>query len=101
MEENYAFIKQIRDITDIFDVSESYVFQIYRRRYGTTPKQYINGLRIRHACHRLKHTEHTVRSIALGSGFDSYEYFAAVFKGLVGCTPMEYRRRQKADGIIP
>ena len=93
VEDNYIFIKHISDITDIFHVSETYIFQIYRNKYYMTPKQYINKLRIRHACHRLKYTDYTIKSIALNSGFDSYEYFINVFKKLLDCTPTEYRNR--------
>lgn len=97
IEENYVFIKHISDITTTFHVSEAYIFQIYRKNYNVTPKQYINKLRIRHACHRLQHTSHTIKSIALDCGFDSYEYFVNVFKEIAGCTPTEYRK-QKSGG---
>ena len=53
--ENYVYIKKISDITDIFNLSENYVFQIFRKNYSMTPKQYINKLRINNACHRLKY----------------------------------------------
>lgn len=97
IEENYVFIKHISDITTTSHVSKAYIFQIYRKNYNVTPKQYINRLRIRHACHRLQYTSHTIKSIALDCGFDSYEYFVNVFKEIAGCTPTEYRK-QKSGG---
>lgn len=97
IEENYVFIKHISDITTTFHVSEAYIFQIYRKNYNVTPKQYINRLRIRHACHRLQHTSHTIKSIALDCGFDSYEYFVNVFKEIARCTPTEYRKQKSGE----
>lgn len=93
VDDNYIYIKRVSDITDIFKVSETYVFQIYRKKYNMTPKQYINKLRVRNACHRLKYTDYTIKSIAISCGFDSYEYFVGVFKKIVGCTPTEYRNK--------
>lgn len=90
--ENYVYIKKISDITDIFKVSEAYVFQIFRKNYGMTPKQYINKLRINNACHRLKYADKSIKSIAYDCGFDSYEHFINVFKKAVGVTPTVYRK---------
>lgn len=90
--ENYVYIKKISDITDIFNLSENYVFQIFRKNYSMTPKQYINKLRINNACHRLKYEKKSIKSIALDCGFDSYEHFINVFKKAVGCTPSEYKK---------
>ncbi len=89
--ENYVYIKKISDITDIFKVSENYVFKIFRQNYDITPKQYINKLRINTACHRIKYSDKSIKSIAYDCGFDSYEHFINVFKKAVGCTPSEYR----------
>ncbi|MDO5398777.1 MAG: AraC family transcriptional regulator [bacterium] len=89
--ENYVYIKKISDITDIFKVSENYVFQIFRKNYGMTPKHYINKLRINNACHRLKYSDKSIKSIAYDCGYDSYEHFINVFKQKVGCTPSEYK----------
>lgn len=94
--ENYVRIKQISEITERFAVSENYVFQIFRKRYSMTPKQYINELRIRNACLRLHRSESSVRTIASECGFESYEYFVRVFKGIAGCTPTQYRERETA-----
>lgn len=90
--ENYAYIKRISDITELFDVSENYVFQIFRKSYGMTPKQYINRLRINTACHRIKYSDKSIKSIAYDCGFDSYEHFINVFKKTAGATPTEFRK---------
>ncbi|MGM9936023.1 MAG: helix-turn-helix domain-containing protein [Candidatus Ornithomonoglobus sp.] len=95
--ENYVYIKRISDITELFDVSENYVFQVLRKKYNMTPKQYINKLRINNACHRLKYSDKSIKSIAHNCGFDTYEYFTNVFKKTVGCTPTEYRKKKNRE----
>lgn len=93
--ENYVYIKKISDITELFNVSENYVFQVFRKNYNVTPKQYINKLRISNACHKLKYSEKTIKATAYDCGFDSYEHFINVFKKIMGMTPTEYRRKLK------
>ena len=90
--ENYAYIKRISDITELFNVSERYVFQVFNKKYCMTPKQYINELRINTACHRMKYSDKSIKSIAYDCGFDSYEYFIKVFKKTIGTTPTEYKK---------
>lgn len=94
-DENYISIKRISDITHLFDVSENYVFRVFRESYGMTPKQYINKLKIKNACHRLKHSDKSIKAIAYDCGFDSYEHFINVFKKNVGTTPGEYKKTHK------
>lgn len=95
VEAKYTHIKSIDELANAFEVTESYIFKLYKKHYHQTPKQYINKLRINHACHRLKNTDETVRSIAAECGYDSYEYFMRVFKNSKNCTPLAYRRNQK------
>ncbi len=90
--ENYAYIKKISDFTELFAVSESYVFQVFNKKYHMTPKQYINKLRINTACHRIKHSHNSIKSIAHDCGFDNYEHFISVFKKEIGATPTEYQK---------
>jgi AraC-like DNA-binding protein len=93
---NYLFIKSIAQIAEIFTISESYIFKIFQKIYHTTPKQYINSLRLKNACHLLKNRDSTIKSVAFNSGFDCYEYFIRIFKKEMGCTPSQYRKKMKA-----
>lgn len=89
--ENYIAIKDIAELSELFHVSQSYIFRVFKQRFQTTPKHYINRLRIQTVCHKLKYSTYTIRSIASDCGFESYEYFHRVFKKQMGCTPNEYR----------
>ncbi|MBQ8300829.1 MAG: helix-turn-helix domain-containing protein [Clostridia bacterium] len=92
VDQNYTFIRNIREIAEEFDVSERYVFKIFKKEFASTPKQYINSLRLRHACHRIIHSDKSIKSIAQDSGFECYEYFVRVFKKEMGITPSQYRK---------
>lgn len=98
--ENYIRIKKISDITSMFEVSENYVFRIFRQKYDMTPKQYINRLKINTVCHRLKYSSKSIKAVAYDCGFDSYEHFINVFKAIIGTTPGEYKKRVR-QGLPP
>lgn len=95
VEENYAYIKTVAELAEHFEVSESYLFRIFKQRHDMTPKTYINKLRIKNICKRLKYSEGTIKSVVAEYGFESYEYFSRVFKKEMGCGPREWDFRIK------
>lgn len=96
VEENYIYINSIKEIADSFTVSERYIYKLFSDTHNTTPKAYINALKLKYACHRLKNDAGTVKTAAQKSGFDCYEYFIRLFKKTFGCTPNEYRNQFRA-----
>lgn len=94
VDQNYTFIRNVNEIAVEFDVSERYIFKIFKKEFSMTPKQYINSLRLRHACHRIIHSDKSIKAIAQDSGFECYEYFVRVFKKEMGITPSQYRKKR-------
>lgn len=72
VDENYAYIKNLQELADLFEISEGYLFKIFQNKYGMTPKTYINKLKIKNICHSLKYSDATIKSIAAAYGFESY-----------------------------
>lgn len=89
--ENYIYIRTITEISQRFGVTDGYVHKIFKERFKTTPKHYINRLRIQNICHYLQYAKRPVKQIALESGFECYSYFLRVFKAETGLTPTQYR----------
>lgn len=75
--------------------SESYLNHMLKRRLGVSMSTYLNKLRIEHAKEYLLETDDTMLSIALQVGFQDSNYFARVFKELMGIQPSEFRRRYR------
>ena len=67
-----------------------------QRLSGLSPLQYLTNQRIKRAQELLRYTHDSITSIALDCGFDSSQYFARVFKKIVGCDARSYRN-QHAD----
>lgn len=101
LHENYTDIHCLEEVADSLCVSVSYIYKITKLYAQMTPKQYINQLRVQHACRRLRYTEKSVHQVAEECGYSSYEYFVRVFKKQMGCTPKEFRDREPyQDGSV-
>lgn len=74
-------------------VSEVYFRRVFKEKYGTSPKQYIQSLRIRHAENLLRNEYVSVSSIAELCGFSSVFHFSRSFKLATGYTPSEYIKK--------
>lgn len=62
---------------------------------GDTPLRFVNRMRVRKACLLLRTTAWPVTRVAMDCGFETSQYFAAVFKKYTGgITAGEYRRRR-------
>ena len=68
-------------------VSASSLQRAFLKRFGLSPKQYLDKLRMSRAMELLAEGGHTVREIALGCGYSDEKYFARAFKRKHGHPP--------------
>lgn len=87
VEENYAEEIRISDIADASYISESYLRKIFAENYNMTPIQYVNFVRISHACKILQKEAISITDVARRVGFDNMSTFIKNFKGITGKTP--------------
>ncbi len=80
-------------LAKIGGMSEVYMRQLFRLCYGTTPRQYLIGLRVEAARLSLSESDDSIEAIALSSGFASIYHFSRAFRQRTGMTPTEYRSR--------
>lgn len=64
----------------------------FQEQTGTTPLQWLNRARIRHAQRLLETTPHPIERIAAEVGFQSVTAFRERFRRLAGTSPQAYRR---------
>lgn len=66
-----------------------------------SPNEYLRRCRVTAAAELLrKHRNDSITDIALNCGFSSSQYFATVFHEYFGCSPREYREKQKTSLTI-
>lgn len=61
--------------------------------YAYEPVEYINLIRVRTACEKLKKTDRSVTDIGTECGFASDSAFNRNFRKLMGMSPAEWRKK--------
>ena len=78
-------------------VGKSYLTASCRRIFNATPAEQVNRLRLDHARRLLvRRPEKTITEIALGTGFNTSQYFATCFRKRFGTTPQQFRKEALA-----
>lgn len=62
---------------------------------GDAPSSLLNRLRVNQSQSFLKTNDKSITDVAFDAGFSSSQYFARVFRNLVGMTPSDYRRQRR------
>jgi AraC-like DNA-binding protein len=80
-------------LCELAAVSAAHLSRSMREHYGTTPTDFVTGLRLQRAAELLDTTSESVTRIAHRCGFSSQSYFTRCFRAAYGVPPREYRRR--------
>lgn len=80
----------------VAEMSKSHFCREFKKVYGMTPVAYLNTYRISVAKFLLATTEESIEIISGKTGFAKTSYFCAVFRKHEGCSPKQFRERQKA-----
>ena len=98
MEKNYQNSKlSLADIAKSVNVSESYFVRLFKQETTTTPKNYLNNIRMRQAKWYVTYTTDSINTISYLCGFDNPQYFISKFKAKYGTTPQAYRKKNSSN----
>ncbi len=90
---SYTTDIRIPDLAAMDSLSHSRYNVLFRNVTGTSPRQYITELRMRHACELLRTTDMPIKQIGLLVGYHDPHFFSKLFKANLGLSPQEYRGR--------
>lgn len=82
------------EIAEHFFLTPEYLAKMYKRKTGTSLKDYLNEYRIGQAKRLLAQTDKLVSDVAIEVGMDNFSYFSTLFRKYTGLTPNEYRKRE-------
>ena len=85
----------LREMAGALYVNGSYLLRTFKRRTGMTPLAYHHQIRCQKAEELLVQTDQTISEIGEAVGFVSSSHFSHVFRKTAGCSPSEYRIRNK------
>lgn len=92
-ENNYLYDVSLSQLAELFHYNEKYLGRIFKGETGISFRQYVNRLRLRHACRLLRSCPDDVVEIALASGFGNVSYFNRLFRSAYGISPTQYRKQ--------
>lgn len=73
-------------------LSMSQFERLFRKTFNTSPRQYLQHIRIMHACRLLVETEETISAIAQQCGFYDHSHFTKAFVARKGMLPSVFRK---------
>lgn len=81
----------LQNIAKEISFSASHLGRLLKQQTGYTFNEYLNIIRLKHACSLLRYTNIPVKEVAFQCGYNSVEYFSYAFKKKLLSTPSEYR----------
>jgi AraC-like DNA-binding protein len=84
----------LQALADRAGLSRRHFIRLFRRVYGTTPRQHVVALRLQHAAALLGGGERSVTRVAFESGFSDSNYFTRRFTKQFGAPPGRFRSRR-------
>lgn len=94
MEQNCDKPIALKDIAAAVNFSPTYFHKVFTLSVGKTPHEFLMEKRISMAKMLLLTTEDSIERIVEKTGFSSLSYFDYSFKGRVGITPSDFRKRK-------
>lgn len=91
--QNFTQITKIEEIAEEFYLSKYYLCHVFKEATGLTLIQYLNNIKIQHACNLLVNSKLSILDIGAACGFNSSMYFCKIFKQALTVTPSEFRKR--------
>jgi AraC family transcriptional regulator len=88
-------------LADVAALSRFHFHRSFHGMTGETAAQAVRRIRVHRASWWLVQTDWSVDEIAVRSGYDNTESFVRVFKSQYGLTPLAFRAKGQAEGLIP
>lgn len=91
---------QVKDLTDALGISQQYLYKIFIKNCGISPKQYINTMKIEKAKQLLMKTDMSVNEIANSVGYYDALSFSKFFSLQTGMSPKAYKTMHSLSSAV-
>lgn len=92
LERHYAAPPTTAELARRLGTNEARLADSFKRQYGLTIFDYLQKVRIDHACNLLRHSDLSITQVALELGYEHPGNFTTAFKRHMGMTPRAFRR---------
>ncbi|HAX95816.1 MAG TPA: hypothetical protein DCY35_04745 [Prolixibacteraceae bacterium] len=90
---NYSRQLTINDIAQYIHIDKHYLYEVFRKKIGSSPHNILESFRIRIACELIKTTTLSIGDISRSVGYTDQLYFSKVFKKHQGMNPTQFRAK--------
>lgn len=84
--------RELSTIAEAVGRDPGHICRAFRAAFGCSVHEYARLIRIERAAVLLRTTEDPLVQIAMATGFSDQAHFTRTFKGMMGVTPLVYRR---------
>lgn len=97
IEKNYSFKIKTEEIASKLFFNKNYISKLFKKETGRSIHEFVKEFRLKEVCKQLSETGRNIADIAMDCGFTDMKTFYATFKKQMGCTPKEFRNRERLD----
>lgn len=91
VENNYIYDISMQEAAEEMGYSDAYFSKLFKQYFNQNFMAYLTEYRIKKAKELLSNTNHSIKDISRMVGYTDSNYFAKIFKRLVGEIPSKYR----------
>ena len=84
---------KIDDICNQINISPYHFIRMFKAKTGTTPHEYLLGIRVNKAEEMLKKGIYSIEEVARLCGYIDASHFSSYFKRVLGVTPSAYKKK--------
>ena len=95
MSENITRPLSLKELSRHSGLSPARYSFLFSQQTGMSPVEHHIRLRMQAACHWLDTSTASVKEVAGKLGYQDQYYFSRIFRKMIGCSPLTYRRSPK------
>ncbi len=92
IQNNFMGQVNLQTAASLIHLSQSAFCKFFKRNVGKTFSNYVNEIRIAHACTLLIETDKSISNVANACGFENLAYFNRIFLKKKKVQPVKYRK---------
>ncbi|MBB6126124.1 AraC family transcriptional regulator [Mucilaginibacter lappiensis] len=92
---------ELKEVADLCNMTTNSFCRFFKNRTQKSFTQFLNELRIGHACKLIQDESYSISDVCYQSGYNNLPNFNKFFKSITGFTPSQYRKKSKfADSPV-